>query len=437
MAAMNGAVIGGKSIVVRLHEPKQFRQEKLNARFNGANGGPGHALPRSVSGATSPTHSEGGESAYAGWGSSPRHAPSPLASPADKPARRASGSYYHAALTGTLGAPLAADDLAALSPIVRREILTGELARRVRTLGSVPPADVDGVVAQLVGLALADVVQGLQDPARLAAQVARVQADADEPDLDGATLADATPARTASPAASLAPPASERERMAAAVARLAPGAQEAALTELLMSLPKRERALCLFNNEQLRQKIADARAVLDADEDDDEPAPAPPAKPAAAAKPAAEPVASVSPVAPPEPAGEEGAYTLTTLAQLPAAEIVRIARAGAASGVPLPKEDAAVVTATDAFVDGLREKPVQQQKQALGDKLCVRRVSCVWRVCADAVRRFKVVKAFGIKGAPKLTIALLDSEELRALAHLMNSYPSVLKAKALALQAPK
>jgi polyadenylate-binding protein len=51
------------------------------------------------------------------------------------------------------------------------------------------------------------------------------------------------------------------------------------------------------------------------------------------------------------------------------------------------------------------------------------------------IPRFRVVKAFGIKGAPKLTIALLDSEDLRALAHLMNSYPSVLKEKALAVQA--
>lgn len=34
---------------------------------------------------------------------------------------------------------------------------------------------------------------------------------------------------------------------------------------------------------------------------------------------------------------------------------------------------------------------------------------------------------------PKVTIALLDQEDLRALAHLMNSYPSVLKDKAQAI----
>lgn len=36
---------------------------------------------------------------------------------------------------------------------------------------------------------------------------------------------------------------------------------------------------------------------------------------------------------------------------------------------------------------------------------------------------------------PKLTIALLDKEDLRALAHLMNSYPEVLKEKALLIHA--
>lgn len=92
MHAMNGAVFGSKQIVVRLHEPKQLRQEKLAQRF----GHNGH--PRSASGATSPTASEGGES-YVGF-SSPRHVPSTLGSPIighDRPdrGRRGSGSYYN------------------------------------------------------------------------------------------------------------------------------------------------------------------------------------------------------------------------------------------------------------------------------------------------------------------------------------------------------
>lgn len=96
MHAMNGMQLGSKQVVVRLHEPKQLRQEKLAQRF----GHNGH--PRSASGATSPTASEGGES-YAGW-QSPRHPPSSLGSPIpthyERPdrARRGSGSYYNVCL---------------------------------------------------------------------------------------------------------------------------------------------------------------------------------------------------------------------------------------------------------------------------------------------------------------------------------------------------
>jgi len=54
---------------------------------------------------------------------------------------------------------------------------------------------------------------------------------------------------------------------------------------------------------------------------------------------------------------------------------------------------------------------------------------------SDWLVRFRVVKAFGLKQAPKLTIALLDGDDLRSLAHLMNSYPSVLKEKAIIIQA--
>lgn len=96
MNAMNGVQLGNKQLVVRLHEPKQLRQEKLAARFGGHNG-----HPRSSSGATSPTASEAGES-YGGF-SSPVHRPQVLGSPImhghviERPdrARRSSGSYYH------------------------------------------------------------------------------------------------------------------------------------------------------------------------------------------------------------------------------------------------------------------------------------------------------------------------------------------------------
>ncbi|KIM91560.1 hypothetical protein PILCRDRAFT_810843 [Piloderma croceum F 1598] len=459
--AMNGVVLGSKQLVVRLHEPKQLRQEKLAQRF----GHNGH--PRNASGATSPTVSEAGDS-FGGW-SSPRHATSALGSPigtsGDRPerGRRGSGSYYNAALSGTLNLPMRYDELAALSPVVRKEVLTGELSRRVKAMDTVPAKDVNVIVDSLVALSLSEVVSGIQDPAKLAEQVQGLRSKTSKgspPDkspspstsqdsrlLDPASL-NATasapehpstpvslndnlapsPPRSSSPSGSVAPT-SERDRILTAVSKLETSRQ-GEITDLIMSLPKRERAMCLFNPEILRAKIADGKMVLDSD--DGEATLSSVATPVAPVTPQAKKISSTitdSPQTPdlssrgpsaassPVPATPGATHTIASLARLPAAEIVRMTNSSTATGLPLPKADPLVVKATDEFIDGLLDKPIQTQKQQLGDKL--------WRV----------IKAFGIKGAPKLTITLLDQDDLRALAHLMNSYPSVLKEKALLVQA--
>ncbi|KAI0942169.1 hypothetical protein AcV7_002677 [Taiwanofungus camphoratus] len=468
MHAMNGVVLGSKQLVVRLHEPKQLRQEKLAQRFSGHNG-----HPRSGSGATSPTASEAGES-YAGW-PSPNHHHAPLGSPvmghSERPdrARRSSGSYYHAALSGTLNLPMRYDDLSALSPVVRKEVLSGELSRRIKAMDTVSVDELDAVVDSIVGLSLSDVVSGIQDPAKLAEQVENAKntlnvsktsspapgkspspsasqdsrtldlnapnATASAPDHPSTPLSMpatlSTPPRTESPSGSVAPT-SERDRMAAAVSKLE-STQAAELTDLLMSLPKRERAMCLFNVEVLRAKIADAKLVLEVDDGEQHPAKA--AVPETPVTPQARKIATpleASPQTPDlssrgpsttasptpvTPSAPSTAHTIASLARLPASEIIKLANSSSATGLPLPKADPLVIKATDDFIDSLLDKPIQQQKQQLGDKL--------WRV----------VKAFGIKGAPKITISLLDQDDLRPLAHLMNSYPSVLKEKALLVQA--
>ncbi|KAL0579003.1 hypothetical protein V5O48_002998 [Marasmius crinis-equi] len=489
--AMNGVQIGSKQIVVRLHEPKQLRQEKLAQRFSGH--GNGH--PRSASGATSPTASEGGDS-Y-GYGS-PRHVSSSLGSPVGSGAmglapververqdrgRRGSGSYYNAALSGTLNLPMKYDDLAALSPVVRKEVLTGEFSRRVKNSGLVSGPEIDQVVEALISVSLSEVVKVIEDPDKLADQIRGIQSNQQESQSNGeetqsrstsqdsrlldpnalAATASApehpstpisvnaslmsTPPRTTSPSGSL-PPVSDRDKMLNAVSKFeADASKRDLLTELMMGLPKRERAMCLFNTEVLRLKIEEAKAVLESEEEEEEaPAPPPVTPKKKAVTRATEdgsspltpdlssrgPSATSSPL-PGTPTPAPGAnanvaiaspssvpttqYTsIASLSKLPAAEIVRLATKGGlvADGV-LPKADPLVVAATDEFIDGLMGQQPHQQKQQLGDKL------------------FKVVKSFGIKSAPKITIQLLDQEDLRALAHLMNSYPAVLKDKAQAV----
>jgi polyadenylate-binding protein len=320
------------------------------------------------------------------------------------------------------------EDLAALSAVVRKEVLTGEFSRRVKAMDTVAAQDVEPIVDALVNLSLGEVVQGIQDPAKLAEQVTSIKnslkparstpdkspspsasqdsrllgpnalnATASAPEHPSTPISISaslsTPPRTSSPSGSV-PPTSERDRIMLAVSKFE-STRQGELTDLLMSLPKRERAMCLFNVEVLRAKIADAKNVLDSD---DSPADVPeasvsvkPAPPVAHGPPTPQakkfvsnsgnspqtpdlssrgPSAAASPV-PGTPGGSTTAttHTIASLARLPAVEIIKIAQSSSATGLPLPKADPDVVQATDEFMDSLLDRPIQTQKQQLGDKL--------------------------------------------------------------------
>jgi len=314
------------------------------------------------------------------------------------------------------------DELSALSPVVRKEVLTGELSRRVKGMGIVPDDDLEAVVASLVGLSLSEVLQGIEDPARLSDQVqglrntlkpqtsspskssspaasqdsrlldpASVSATASAPEHPS-TPVSLSPPRTSSPSGSV-PPTSERDRIFASICKLESSRREE-LTDLLMSLPKRERAMCLFNVEVLRSKLIDAKIVLDSEDGDDDQKlsdtqstkSAPQATPETPQKKSASSGAEESPKTPalsskgpsaassPSPATPGGAgtgatHTITSLAKMPASEIIRLASTPSGAGLLLPKADPFVTQATDEFMDSLRDKPIPGQKQQLGDKL--------------------------------------------------------------------
>lgn len=302
----------------------------------------------------------------------------------------------------------------------------------------VPSNELNDIVDSLANLALSEVIQTIDNPEKLREQVelrrkstaqdtgatedtsrsvsvsqntstsdlnaANATASAPEhpstPISVSATLS--TPPRTSSPSGSV-PPMSERERIFAAISKFENARQEE-LTDLLMGLPKRERAMCLFNPENLRLKLVDAKAILDADDDDDGEPQQTPGATIAAPKPLAVPVTpksknvakvedspntpalssrGASAAASPAPAtpGSGSTHTIASLAKLPAAEIIRLANSSSATGLPLAKSDPLVVQATDEFIDSLLDQTILVQKQKLGDKL------------------YKVVKSFGIKGA--------------------------------------
>ena len=317
------------------------------------------------------------------------------------------------------------DDLSALSPVVRKEVLTGELSRRLKLMPIVPSAEVDAIVESLVGLSLSDVVSAIQDPTKLDDQIQRTRnalamassavtppektpspansqdsrlldpsalnATASAPEHPSTPISVAaslsTPPRTSSPSGSVAPAtaASERERILAAVTRLEP-ARAVDLTDLLMSLPKRERAMCLFNVEVLRAKLVDAKVVLDSDDAENGPtisaAPQVTSEPVTPQNRRTVPVSQessprtpdlssrgASAAASPTPATPGTSHTVASLARLPATEIIKLANSPSTTGLPLPKADPLIVETTDKFIDSLLDKPMNTQKQQVGEKL--------------------------------------------------------------------
>src|SRR6266481_7891110 len=63
---------------------------------------------------------------------------------------------HKAALVGNLNLPMCYDELSALSPVVRREVLTGELSRRIKDVPRISVVDInmDNVVEVHHGLTL-------------------------------------------------------------------------------------------------------------------------------------------------------------------------------------------------------------------------------------------------------------------------------------------
>ncbi|EPQ25935.1 uncharacterized protein PFL1_06609 [Pseudozyma flocculosa PF-1] len=404
LRAMHNTTLGAKQITVRLHEPKKMRQEKLAAKFGGSGGGNGagtggSATPNSDYGGMRSPSINGGVGGAVGAGSM---GDGGGVSPDERQERRMSNSYYKAALANSDGGAMDEAQLSSLTPVVRREVLSGEFSRRTTSPGAGP------VPSGMLG------VPGIQRSFSSAS-----------------STADHASAMSSAPASS-----KERERLLRAVISVAPaGAPVEDITDMLVTLPKKERALCLFNPEVLRAKVEDAREILDMTEDEEiggggSDAPASAAAAASSSSPKSDKAVKSEPAVIGSGSNTNGTdaapatttttttttYTLATLAELPAAEIIKLANSTqgpASSGLPLPKADPKVVQQTDEFIDSLAGKAPHDQKQKLGDQL------------------FKKVRGFGVKGAPKITIALLDSEDLRALAHLMNSYEAVLREKVL------
>lgn len=150
------------------------------------------------------------------------------------------------------------------------------------------------------------------------------------------------------------------------------------LADMLLTLKRKERSLCLFNQDFIRAKIQQARAALAiCDGDDLDGAHAPEDRSSPQKHPA------------------QPAYYHQTTPPTP----------------PPSRPKPVVVSEAAKVLRSLEGKTVLEKKQALGDKL------------------FPLVKATGVKQANKVTIRLLDTVPLSDLARVMFDDKSALQPK--------
>jgi len=218
--------------------------------------------------------------------------------------------------------------------------------------------------------------------------------------------------------------------MVQAISRLE-RSQVAELADLLMSLPKRERALCLFNTEVLRAKLADAKLVLEAGEEEESaPAPAPlpvtPQKKVAVAEVSTPetpdlssrgPSVAASP-APQTPGTSVSSHSFDALAKMTFTKINDLIN----SGVNLPSFSVSpeLIEETNQWVTSISAHSLPTFKEQAGRK---------WLTS---------LKANGIKKGIKVVshyMTQIDEEETRALAHVSCLYPIVAKHRALQIGA--
>lgn len=412
--AINGQQIGTKTIMVRLHEPKKMRQEKLNKIFSGdGSPSPGGQSPLlGAAGSSSPAADSGAGNGNGDYVSHGGGSSDSIYATNGNGAGAGAGASTHV---------FSESQLSNLAPDVRSEVLNTEFTRRVREVPAVSrDGQVKDVVHGLLSLSLSEQVKSLNETSEFAERVQdireRLPVSSPTPAAAGAAGGLAVPSSSTAESASMlssAPASSkERARLLKAVSELMPsGSPVEDVTDLLAGLSKKDRAMALFNPSFLRAKVEEAKEILDITADDgDDVAGEPASVKAVKDAPVVKEVEEV------EKTAATPTHTLSSLAQLPCSEIISLVQASSTSksspGLPLPKTDPSVWSKTDSMMDRILAEPKEaERKQKLGDVL------------------FKKIKAFGIKGAPKVTIALLDSEDLRALAHVMDSYPELLKEK--------
>ncbi|TIA72053.1 hypothetical protein E3P91_02172 [Wallemia ichthyophaga] len=349
---MNGVGVRTKAITVRFHEPKQLRQEKLAARFSKND-------RLGVSSPVSPIPSDYGMN-------SNLNSPPLSATPSmgggggggvgvgvTVNGRRGSGSYFKAALSAHMAPSLG--EFKTMTASMRSEMLGGHLLRSLHDVG-VSDIDVVDAVDRLISTyGLDNLVECLHNRDALlrcykGTHGAPVEAHLNALRIDNSVVGSSTDVIT--------PASEESGRLIIAVQNLGERDYKK-IGEMLGQLGKKERAMCLFSNEYLIQKVRDAKVLVEVECDNEKDAK--------------------------DEKNKEGGND----EQMRAQDALKMA----VNEMGLLNED--IYRHTQDWFEGLQGLESKKQKQKIGERL------------------FKKIKAEGIKGnTAKITVKLLDNEDL-------------------------
>ncbi|CAJ0745296.1 18530_t:CDS:10, partial [Entrophospora sp. SA101] len=263
----------------------------------------------------------------------------------------------------------------------RKEVLMSELQKRFKNIPSVPHDEVNYIIEYLLNLKTPEVLHILKDATAL--QYRKL-------DKNGAAMRGLffTTDLTSSAAQ-----VSQKEKFHKAILKICPGNVDEIL-ELILTLSTKERRSCYFNAEYLNKRIHEAIQALEVVTNDDNLSCSPKS---------AAPSTEITPISTPPFIKSTESLNLTNKTTYNVKTINPITSTTTTS----PTSSSTRNSEWDEiqqFMDSIKFKPVHERKQKLGDRL------------------FRKVKSLGLKSAmaSKVTINLLDTDDLYELAHSMN-----------------
>nr|CAG8433961.1 14556_t:CDS:10 [Entrophospora candida]CAG8504477.1 13617_t:CDS:10 [Entrophospora candida] len=249
----------------------------------------------------------------------------------------------------------------------RKEVLMSELQKRFKNIPSVPHDEVNYIIEYLLNLKTPEVLHILKDATALQYRI--------------------TEARQKRRGIS------QKEKFHKAILKICPGNVDEIL-ELILTLSTKERRSCYFNAEYLNKRIHEAIQALEVVTNDDNLSCSPKST---------APSTEITPISTPPFIKSTESLNITNKTTYNVKTINPITSTTTTS----PTSSSTRNSEWDEiqqFMDSIKFKPVHERKQKLGDRL------------------FRKVKSLGLKSAmaSKVTINLLDTDDLYELAHSMN-----------------